>query len=203
MNPLELARRRLDGLGGIDDWGFDHELRDAVLPLVALRWAVECIDPPAPPDGPALVVANRWLGLASEPSVVALAVRSAWGRTARVAGAPDITLLAPTLRRMGMVLGRADEVRGVLRDGHIGGLLASSSAWRPERVGPVPRDLLAPAVELGVPVIPLALRGRPWGRRWIASFGEPFRPHGHGPLVVAELADAVREVLQERLDELS
>jgi hypothetical protein len=27
-SPLDLARRRVDGTSGIDDWGFDRELRD-------------------------------------------------------------------------------------------------------------------------------------------------------------------------------
>jgi 1-acyl-sn-glycerol-3-phosphate acyltransferase len=146
-------------------------------------------------------VANRTGGLLTEPAVVMTAVRDRWARTARVAGIVDVAPIGAVGRRLGGILARPDEVRGVLRDGHVAVILAGAG-WRGGRVGEPDRSLVAMAAEVDVPVVPLALRGRPWGRRYHAAFGEPLQVRGPGPLAVAELADAARAAIQERLDDL-
>jgi hypothetical protein len=201
VNPVSIVSRRLEGTSGIDDWGFDRELRDLVAPLADLRWSVTTGGSTWEPEGPALVVANGTGGVLAEPVVVMQAVRSRWQRTARVVGMIDVAPIGPVQRRLGAILSRPDEVRGVLRDGHVVAMV-TSSRWRPGRVGGPSRDLLAVAAELDVPVVPLTLRGRPFGRRYLAMFGEPTEARSAGPLAVAELADGVRAQLQEQLDDL-
>jgi hypothetical protein len=75
---------------------------------------------------------------------------------------------------------------------------------RGARVGHLDHELLAPAIELAAPVIPVALIGREIGRRWVACVGEPVVPRtatGYGPLAVAETIDGARSAIQEALDD--
>jgi hypothetical protein len=193
--------RRLEGASGIDDWGFDRELRDAVAPLADLRWSVTTGGATWAPDGPAMVVANHTGGLLAEPTVVMQAVRSRWQRTARVVGMVDVAPLGPVQRRLGAILARPDEVRGVLRDGHVVAMV-TSGGWRSGRIGEPDRSLLAVAADLDVPVVGLTLRGRPWGRRYLAMFSEAMTARSAGPLAVTELSDRIRSTMQEQLDDL-
>jgi hypothetical protein len=74
------------------------------------------------------------------------------------------------------------------------------------RVGHLDRAAIAPAVELGVPVLPVAAIGRELSRRWTVAIGEPALPRtatGAGPLAVAETIDSVRAEIQEIIDHRS
>ena len=129
-------------------------------------------------------------------------VRLATSRHVRCVGVPDVVPVGPALRRLGGVLARPDEVAGLLRAGEVVGVLLDRDIRQRAHAGSVPTALFAPAFELGVPVLPVALVGRELGRRWRVRLGEPVvHPPGRGPLAMAELADRARAGVQELLDE--
>lgn len=193
-------QRRFSGTYEVDPWGLDIELLEALSPLAALRWGIEvdCAER-LPADGPALVLCNRRFGF-SEPFVLARGIRLATGRPVRVVGAPDVAPVGPVLRRIGAVLGRPDEIAGLLRAGELVAV-PCAPARRPGRhVGRVPMALVAPAVELRVPIVPVALVGRELGRAWRVRVGRPVScPTSRGPLAVAELADAAHAEIRRLL----
>jgi hypothetical protein len=193
---IATLRRRVSGDYEIDPWGLDEDLLHALSPLASLRWGIEVDNAERlPDDGPALVLSNRRVGI-SEPFVVARGLRLATGRFVRTAGVPDIA----AARRLGGVLGRPDEVAGLLRAGEVVAVPCAAVPRPGRHVGTVPVDLFAPAVELGVPVIPVALIGRELGRRWRVRVGRLVEaPQSVGPLAVAELADAARDELRRLL----
>jgi hypothetical protein len=199
-----LFRRRFDGTYKVDEWGLDPDLVAAVSPLLALRWSVEVIGADVlPKRGPVLLVANCRLGW-SEPFVLSRGIRLATNRFVRVAGVPDIAPVGPTLRRLGGVLARPDEIAGLLRAGEMVGLTLGRSVRRRRQAGAVRADLLAPALATGADVVPVALIGREPGRRWKVVVGPAIEhPTSRGPLAVADLADRVRNGVQALLDEAS
>lgn len=197
-----VLRRRVRGHYEVDPWGLDRDLVELLSPLASLRFGVELDRPDRLPGaGPALLVANQRVGW-SEPVVLARGVRLATGRAVRVAGVPDAPLLGPALRRVGGVLARPDEVAGLLRAGEVVGVLLDRELRHRARAGRVPGDLVAPAFDLGVPVLPVALIGREVGRAWRVRLGEPVEhPAGRGPLAMVELAEKARAGVQRLLDE--
>ena len=199
---MSLLTRRLQGAFEVDPWGLDPDLVAAVSPLFGLRWGIE-VDRAelVPAEGPALLLTNRRWGL-SEPFVVSRGIRLATGRFVRITGAPDLDPLGTTVRRLGAVLERPDEVAGLLRAGHLVAVPLARDVRQRGHAGAVPTDLLGPAFDLGVPVLPVAAVGREVGRRWRVRVGAPVEhPSGRGPLAVAELADRARAGVQELLDE--
>lgn len=206
-NELEVTqhegvlRRRFRGTYEVDPWGLDGDLVELLSPLWSLRYGIEVErSDQVPVDGPALLVANRRFG-ASEPFVLTRGVRLATSRPVRCVGVPDVAPVGPALRRLGGVLGRPDEVAGLLRAGQVVGVLLGRDV-RPRTAGPAPEPLFGPAFEQGVPVLPVALLGREVGRSWRVRIGEPVpHPDGRGPLAAAELADRTRAAVQRLLDE--
>lgn len=199
---LARARRRVEGTHEIDEWGLDADLIEAISPLIGLRWSVEpqWIER-IPTSAPAVLVHNRALGL-SEAVVLARGVRQATGRHVRTAGIVDVPPVATVGRALGAVADRPDELRGLLRAGELVGLPLSRVARLRPRAGRLDRHSLAPALDTGALVIPVALVGREIGRRWRLLVGHPIEhPPGKGPLAVAELADAARAGVQTLLDE--
>lgn len=197
-----IVQRRLAGEYVVDEWGLDPDLVDALSPFAALRWAVDVHgDRHVPAAGPALVVFNRRAGI-SEPFVLSRAVRLTTGRYVRVLGVPDVAPLGPVLRRLGGALSHPEELASLLRAGHVVALALDRELRRRERAGALHPEALAPAVELGVPVLPAAVIGREVGRAWRVEIGEPLdAPAGRGPLAWAEQADAARREVQALLDE--
>jgi hypothetical protein len=200
--PAGLVQRRLTGSYDVDPWGLDHDLVEALSPVWSLRYRIEVDHADRlPATGPALLVANRRLGL-SEPFVLARGVRLATGRHVRCVGVPDVQPIGSVLRRLGGVLARPDEVAGLLRAGEVVGVLLDRDVRHQAHAGAVPGELFAPAFELQVPVVPVALVGRELGRAWRARLGTPvLHPSGRGPLAMAELADRARAGVQDLLDE--
>jgi hypothetical protein len=148
-----------------------------------------------------LVVANRRLG-ASEPFVLSRGIRQATGRHVRCVGVPDVQPVGSVLRRLGGVLARPDEVGGLLRAGEVVAVFLDRELWRAHGAGGVPPELLAPAFDLAVPVLPAALLGRELSRRWRLRLGMPIEhPDERGPLAMVELADRARARVQAMLDE--
>lgn len=196
-----LLRRRFDGTYTVDEWGLDRELVELLSPLLSARYRIEVEGADRlTVAGPAVLVFSRRFGL-SEPIVLARAVRLATDRVVRPVGVPDIAPAGTVLRRLGGVLGRADEVAGVLRRGGLVGMPLSLQAWARHRAGELDPLALAPAVESGATVQPVAVIGREWGRRWRVLVGEPLdAPTGKGPLAAAELAGEARRAVQDLLD---
>lgn len=195
-------RRRFDGEHEVDPWGLDADVIEMLSPVWSLRYdiAVDGADR-VPAAGGVLVVANRRFG-GSEPVVLARGIRLATGRHLRCTGIPDVQPVGPALRRLGGVLARADEVAGLLRAGHVVGVMLDRDLRHRTHAGRVPEALIAPAFELDVPVLPAALVGRELGRRWRLRLGEPIsRSGGRGPLARAGLAERARAGVQDLLDE--
>ena len=224
-SPVAALRRRFDGRYAVDELGGDPHMMDVVAPLgAAIRVRVDHADR-LPRMGPALLVANRGLGLL-EPVVLVVAVRRAIGRRLRVVGAPGLPVIGPALNKLGAVGSRPDDVAAVLRAGHVAAaplaptwLRAGRGGVRLRRpppqenaparstrdVGEPPRPLLV--ATLGYPVIPVVVKpGGPFGvpvRPWRVIVGEPLLPPaGTGPddqLAAAELAEAVRDAVRALL----
>jgi hypothetical protein len=201
MSVVEFARQRFDGTYTIDEWGLDPALIDLCAPAMRLRWSVDVDGADrVPDDGPAILVTNQRFGI-SEPFVLAHAVRTTTSRVPRIVGVPDVALVGPWLRRFGGVLSRPDEVSGLLRAGHVVGVALEPSRRHRQRAGRPPAVVLAPAVTLDVPVLPVALTGREVGRHWRVVIGEPLEsPSTRGPLATDELADMARAGVQTLLD---
>jgi 1-acyl-sn-glycerol-3-phosphate acyltransferase len=202
----DIVRRRVDGSYVVDEWGFDPDFVALLSPLVEARWQIS-VDGAEhiPQEGAAVLVANRRFGM-SEPFAVASAVWQATGRIVRVLGVPDIAPIGPVLRRMGAVQDRPDELAGVLRAGQLALVFLDRQLRMGARVGQIGRGALVPAVELGVPVVPVAVTGRELSRRWRVQVGAPVvarTASGSGPLAVAETIDAVRAEIQEIIDHRS
>jgi 1-acyl-sn-glycerol-3-phosphate acyltransferase len=202
----DVVRRRIDGSYVVDEWGFDPDFVALLAPLLGARWQISVNGSEhIPGEGAAVLVANRRLGM-SEPFAVASAVWQATGRIVRVLGVPDIAPIGPVLRRMGAVQDRPDELAGVLRAGQLALVFLDRQLRMGARVGQIGRDAMVPAVELGVPVLPVAVTGRELSRSWRVQVGTPVVARtatGAGPLAVAETIDAVRAEIQEIIDHRS
>jgi hypothetical protein len=194
-SPGDALRRRLEGRYALDEFGGDPHLMDLLTPLFPLPVVVEHGER-LPVEGPALLVANRGLGLL-EPLAVVRAVRAANGRRARVVGAPDLPILGDALRTVGAIGYRSDDVAAMLRAGHLAAAPLSPT-WLREGPAEPPRALFV--ATLGFPVVPLAVRpGFPFrlpGRPWRVRVGEPLGPRPGtrtgDQLAAAELAESVR-----------
>jgi 1-acyl-sn-glycerol-3-phosphate acyltransferase len=202
----DVMRRRIDGCYVVDEWGFDPDFVAVLSPLLEARWRIRVEGAENIPDeGAAVLVANRRLGM-SEPFAVAGAVWQASARVLRVLGVPDVAPIGPVLRRLGAVQDRPDELAGVLRAGQLALVFLDRQYRMGARVGHLARESVAPAVELGVPVLPVAVTGRELSRWWRVQIGEPVSTRtatGSGPLAVAETIDAVRAEIQEIIDHRS
>ncbi len=201
---VESARRRMDGEGTVDPWGLDAEAAGWAARAARLRWSISVAGLAHLPDeGPVLLVSgSRRLSLA--PVAAAVALGQAAGRPIRFAGIPDTDPVTTALRRVGGVLAHPEEIAALLRADEVvmvwagGGPLLRGGG----RVGPVPEPMVAPAVDLVVPVLPVAILGRRFGRLLRVEVGAAVAwPRRRGPLAAAELAQAARSGVQTLLDE--
>jgi hypothetical protein len=202
---LVALRRRLDGRYAVDEFGGDPHLQDLLLNPVVDRIRVEVRHGDRLPRlGPALLVANRSLGLA-EPFVLTAAVHQRTRRRLRIVGVPDVPWVSTLTHKLGGIGSRAADVAAVLRAGHLTAAPLAPSWWG-VGAGEVPRQLLA--ATMGFPVFPVAIRpGGPmrlWLRPWIVSVGEPLSPPAGtslgDPLVAAELSEAVHHSIATLLE---
>jgi hypothetical protein len=197
MSAVALVRRRLAGDFEVDEWGLDPDVVSVLSPLFGLRFSLDVSGARhLPESGPALLVYNRGFGT-SEPFVVARAVRLETGRHLRVAGAPDLPVAGPMLRRIGGVLDRPDEIASVLRVGHLAGVALGRGLDPRARTGAPDVATIAEARRAGVPVHPVGLTGREYRRRWRVAIGPALATAWtDGPLGDAALADAVRSAVE-------
>jgi hypothetical protein len=193
--------RRLRGEVTLDAWGLDLEVADVVRRASTMALRVTVAGPGTLPSvGPCVLVVNRRFGLV-EPFVALRAVHDAVGRRARFLGmvpGPLDTLW----RRTGGAVDRPEELAGLLRAGEIVLVPLAVERRSRRRAGALSPDRLAPALELDVPVIPLALVGSEVTGGWTAWVGEPVaRPTGSSPLSQFDLAASARAGVQALLDE--
>jgi hypothetical protein len=201
---LHALRRRVAGRYAVDEFGGDPHLMDMLSPLTAaVRVRVEHGDR-IPQIGGALLVSNRGLGVL-EPLALSRGIRQASGRRVRVIGAPEVPLLGPTLRMLGAIGYRPDDVAAMLRAGHLAAAPLAPT-WFSSGAGEPPRELVS--ATLGFPVVPVAvIPGGPFGlpvRPWRMVVGAPLLPSvSSGPgdqLAAAELAEQARDAVQTLLE---
>jgi hypothetical protein len=197
-----LVYRRLSGRFVIDEFGLDRDLLRLITPLARLRWRVLVEgDHHLPEVGPALLVHNRRLGV-SEPAVLALTVARATGRPLRWTGAPGRGPLAQPSRQFGGVPSDRADVRSLLHAGELVGLALAREPFHRYHVPAVPSRPVQEALELGVPIVPVAISGLEAARRWSVRIGAPIptrRRRGTGD--PDELSDATREAVRALLTE--
>lgn len=192
MSVMEAVRRRWRGDFAVDAFGLDEELHDAAVGLGRLRWQVVFDGAEnVPASGPALLVVQRRLGI-SEQAVVAVGVASSTDRRVHSAGIPGVQMVEAPLRRIGAMLAHSSEITAMLRDGH---LVSVGMGWSPihDQVGDLAASTMTIPLVLGVPVLPVAVRGREWGRTWRVRVGAPVRLDGRGDdFTAADAAALVR-----------
>jgi 1-acyl-sn-glycerol-3-phosphate acyltransferase len=198
-----VLRRRWAGRYLVDPFGFDPQVADIAAPIVTalVRVDIEGAER-LPPGGPIVLVANRGLGVA-EPTAVAVAVRSALGRRARVVGLPGLPFADGLARRFGAIPATPVDLRAALRLGHVV-VVPLAPTWLRTGAGMSPLPLMQ--AMLGAPVFPVAVRAAgPFGAptRWRVEFapevGVDTSYEVDDPLAVAELGEAVRRCVGEML----
>ncbi len=196
-DPIGKAlRRRFTGRYPVDPFGLDPQLCDLVAPpfRALVRVRVDHADR-IPGDGPAVLVANRGLGV-GEPSALAVAVRETVGRRLRVVGAPNVVFLGSVARRFGAISATRADLSAALHAGHLVAVPLSPT-WLRTGAGTPPLELVQAMMEF--PVVPVAVRAAgPLGApiAWHVRVGEPLdvdRGYTPGdPLGAAELGETVR-----------
>jgi hypothetical protein len=202
-NAAAAVRKQLSGTNSIDEWGMDLDAVAASQQLARLRWSASVTGTDHLPDrGPALLVAGR-PPLRATALLVATAIGRESGRAVRFTGIADIAPVGPLLRRAGGVIARPDEVRGLLRAGQLVVVWCPAGLVGRRRVGQVPCVYLDAALAVDAPVLPVAVMAPPpLARSARLGIGAPVVVStGRGPIVTAELAEAVRSAIQQMLDE--
>jgi len=203
-SPWRALRRRLAGRYPVDPYGMDPQLMDLAAPLVRtlVRVAVEG-GSHLPTRGPAVLVANRGLGI-GEPTALAVAVRQVVGRRLRVVGTPAVPVAGALFRRFGAVGTAPSDLSGLLSAGHVVAVPLAPT-WLRTGAGSPPLALCAQM--MGFPVLPVAITpGGPLHtavRPWRVRVGAPLDldasyPAGD-PLGAAELGEAVRAAVRQLL----
>ncbi len=200
MRISEIARRRIDGTFLVDEWGFDHDLTRVAGSLASLRWSLRTEGfGHVPEAGSALMVIGPRAKL-SEPFVVAAATREETGRHIRVAGADRVGATRGMARRLGAIPHDRREVHSVLRTGAVVAVLCARHRFGRPGPGPVDPALIAAALELEVPVLPVAVRGHEVTGRWHVAVGAPIVDTGSGPLAAVDVSEAAADALVSLLD---
>lgn len=171
-DAVDLVCRRIDGTYDLDAWGMDPDLIRLATGVAGLRWctAVRGLEH-LPTKGPVMLVANRRLGW-SEPAVVTSVLNRNLGWCVRPVGGIRIEPVGGLLRRLGAIPGRPVEIDAALRAGN---RLLVPTRREPirNRAGHLPVEFLAPAVRQRVPLVPVAVVGWEFRRRWSIRVGEP------------------------------
>lgn len=201
---IRSLRRRLGGRYPVDPFGFDPMLADLVTPLMRALVRVEIEGAERiPATGPAVLVANRGLGV-GEPAALGVAVGRSVGRRLRVVGASGVPFLGGLVRRLGSVHASPEDLAACLRAGHLVAVPLAPT-WLRTGAGSPPLDLCA--AMMGFTVFPVAVTpGGPLGAPilpWRVRVGphialDDSYPQGD-PLGAAELGDALRRAVDGML----
>jgi hypothetical protein len=203
-SPLDVVRRRVDGRYPRDPFGLDPQLCDIAAPLVTpfVRTHVDGGER-IPREGPAVLVANRGVGL-GEPLALTVAVQQLTGRRLRFVTGPDLGMLTALSRRLGAVSAHPADLSALLHAGHLVAVPLAPT-WLRAEAGRPPLPLCA--AMLGFTVYPVAVTpGGPFGlalRPWSIRVGAHIALDGsypvRDPLGAAELGDAARDAVQAML----
>jgi hypothetical protein len=199
---VDFVRRRLTGSFHVDPWGLDQDVHRLAAALAGLRWSVSIggIEH-VPADDAAVVVANQ-RPLSLSPWAAALALGAQVGRSLRFVGLPDVEPLGTLFRRLGGIVARPEELSGILQSGELALVWCEAGLRSGGRVGRLRPELMAPAVAVGAPVIPVAIHGHRLGRLLRVEVGAHVpRRRTSGPLAATELAESARDAVQVLLDE--
>ncbi len=195
-----IAHRRVTGRYPIDEYGIDPDLLHLVRPWARLRWRVVLDGAEHLPEvGPALLVHNRRLGL-SEAAVLGLAIHRATGRPQRWVGSVGRGPFAHLGRQLGGVPSDPADVRSLLHAGELVGVALSREPVHRFHVPAVPVGPVEVALELGVPLVAVAVTGSEVGRRWQVRVAEPIATRRRRATAdPQELAEATRSALADEL----
>ena len=157
-----------------------------------------------PSEGPAVLVANRGVGL-GEPAALAVAVAELTGRRVRFVADRELPPLSNVAHRFGAVSKHPADLAALLRAGHIVAVPLAPT-WLRTDAGPPPLELCA--AMMGFTVFPVAIApGGPLGtpiRPWRVRVGTHVAlddTYTSGdPLGAAELGDAARDAVHAMLD---
>jgi hypothetical protein len=188
-----LLGRRLSGRFTVDEWGFDAELAVLLAPLAVLRWDASAEGADGLPEhGPALLLHSRRL-LPSDRLCLSASIWSATGRPVRAAGTSDRAPWFPITRRLGGVPTDLADLRSLLRAGEVVAWPFSLVVRDPFGVGVPPARVVEVAMEIGVPILPVAVRGPLLGRRRRIQIGAPIATRRRSVAVTPdEVAATVR-----------
>lgn len=204
QSPIEALRRRVSGRFSLDPFGLDPQLCDMLLPIVRTAVKVEVEGGERiPREGPAVLVANRGVGL-GEPIALSVAVAELTGRRVRFIADRELPALSSLTHRFGAVTNHPGDIAAMLRAGHIVAVPLSPT-WLRTRAGRPPLELCA--AMMGFTVFPIAVApGGPLGmpvRPWRVKVGAHVALDGsyaHGdPLGAAELGEAARDAVHAML----
>lgn len=180
----------------VDPWGLDPRLYELAVTLAGARWDVDVSGAEhLPSRGGALLVLYRRVGL-SEPSIVASALSRETGRAVRTVGMPDWPVVGAIARRLGCGVAHPDEIRGMLAARHLVAVALDSQPLHGGLAGSIDPARLVPAIDLGVPVLPVVATGWEIGRVWQVVVGEPVASRTNDGI-----AGATRKAVQALLDE--
>ncbi len=151
-----------------DDWGYDAAYVRALSPVTSFMyerwWRVDAAGlERVPADGPALVLANHDGALPYDALMIATALRRGpRPRDARFlarAGAFELPVASPALRRFGGAPESAQNAAALLAEGHVV-IGFSGRGPQPYRVGRFGQgELIAAALRAGAPIVPCAVVG--------------------------------------------
>jgi hypothetical protein len=190
---------RITGRFELDELGYDRQLTGLLAPLARLRWTIDIDGADLLPKGGAIVVFSQRMAV-SEPWVLQAGL-GAIGHPFRHVGVSDRQPASAALSRLGWVPATPADIRAVLRVGQLAGVGLGRSVRRRFAAGPIDADLLQPALDLGRPVVPMAVVGRELGRRWQVIVGAPVtNPRRRRAVTAAELAERARERVDQLLE---
>jgi 1-acyl-sn-glycerol-3-phosphate acyltransferase len=210
VGKLVRQARRLTRSKGADDFGFDRDFYDTLEPFLKFlyeryfRVEAEGAAAGVPEEGPAILVANRGGLFNYDALMIAESVRRAHPfRRVRFLldeFASSVPGLPPLLVRLGGIRAHADNVRRLLERGEAvlffpeGRRAATKLLAERYRLGPMAPDFAKLALQLGTPVIPVAILGpeesqpvlgrAEWLARLLRVAEIPLAPTGMLPLPV-------------------
>jgi 1-acyl-sn-glycerol-3-phosphate acyltransferase len=204
--PLRALERRFTGRYSVDPFGLDVQLADLLTPLFtfAIRTHIQGGEH-VPTEGPAVVVANRAIGLI-EPAALFIGVMRATGRRLRIIGAPTAPFLGSITRRFGAIGATPFDISAALHAGHLVAVPLTPT-WLRSGAGAPPHALIqamthSPIIPAAVtPVGPFSGAINGWRVRFgsLVTLPEPYDPND--PLAAARFADAMREAVSTLIAE--
>jgi len=170
QNRIDLLKRRMSGEYETDPWGLDQEFVDAIRPffefMYSVYWRVETTGMQNIPDeGRALLVVNHSGQLPWDGSMVGLAILKEHPsqRYLRILYAdwfPTLPFVSAGLEKLGQVMANEENGIRLLQQDELVAVFPEGTTSDGRGLKRFLSSLLQPAVELGCPILPAALRYR-------------------------------------------